>query len=156
MCDPLPCLYVRPSTCPCLSVRQSMWLWPAHAYTFVRMHALFPVCLSVNIRGFVPFSSVRLPLSPVCRGLPLSPNTLLQWDDNSRVHRSIVLVNRKSAMEAWFFLVAFINSFWSISITLTTAPAFAITYASSSDTLSAHSCDGSRSGWLLSLSTSSS
>ena len=59
-----------------------------------------PVCLSVNLHVFGPHFSVRMPLSLVRRGLPLNPNTLLQWDDDSIVCRAIVLVISKATTAA--------------------------------------------------------
>ena len=42
--------------------------------SFLRV-TFYPVSISVNIRGFGPRYSVCMPLSPVRRGLPLSPNS---------------------------------------------------------------------------------
>ena len=84
--------------------------------------------------GFVPVSSVRVPLIPVSRALPLSHNTLLRWDDDYQVRRTIVLVSRKASTEYCVFLVAFGNAALETARTLIILPAFVSTDASSADT----------------------
>ena len=148
--------FVRVTFSPvCLSVNMCGFVPCARISLFVRM-PFSPVCLSINLRGFVPSLSVRVHLYPVFKNLPLCPNTLLQWYDDYQSRRAIILVSSKTATAAWVFLVAFGNALWSTSISLTIAPAFASTDASSAEKLSAHYCDGSSSGLVLSLSISSS
>ena len=96
-----------------------------------------------------------MPLSTVCRAQPLSPNTLLRWDDDIPVPLTINLMNISTATVACVFFVLVHKPCFFAVISVQISPALCSNSLFSSEI--AHSCVscGNKSGCVASRSRSS-